>query len=127
MSMHRFRAIFLVGTIVAAACFAATTAAVADAPVAPSLGSNVVIFDPSMSQSQVQAMFDAVSSQQVNNQFGTQRFALLFRPGTYGSASNPLVLQMGYYMSLAGLGLSPNVFFINGATAPSTNASGTST
>src|SRR5713226_5868670 len=108
MSMHGFRAIFLAGTIVAAACFAAT-------PAAPSLGSNVVIFDPSMSQSQVQAMFDAVSSQQVNNQFGTQRFALLFRPGTYGSASNPLVLQMGYYMSLAGLGLSPNDVVINGA------------
>src|SRR6266851_3159395 len=115
MSMHGFRAIFLAGTIVAAACFAATTAAVADAPAAPSLGSNVVIFDPSMSQSQVQAMFDAVSSQQVNNQFGTQRSALLFRPGTYGSASNPLVLQMGYYMSLAGLGLSPNDVVINGA------------
>src|SRR5712691_161077 len=115
MSMHGFRAIFLAGTIVAAASFAATTAAVADAPAAPSLGSNVVIFDPSMSQSQVQAMFDAVSSQQVNNQFGTQRFALLFRPGTYGSASNPLALQMGYYMSLAGLGLSPNDVVINGA------------
>src|SRR5712691_120253 len=115
MSMHGFRAIFLAGTIVAAACFAATTAAVADAPATPSLGSNVVIFDPSMSQTQVQAMFDAVSKVQVNNQFGTQRFALLFKPGTYGSASNPLVLQMGYYMSLAGLGLSPNDVVINGA------------
>jgi hypothetical protein len=114
--MHRFRAIFVAGTIVAAACFAATTAAVvADAPAPTSLGSNVVIFDPSMSQSQVQAMFDSVSSVQVNNQFGTQRFALLFKPGTYGSAANPLVLQMGYYMSLAGLGQSPNDVVINGA------------
>jgi len=113
--MHRFRAIFVAGTIAAAACFAATTAAVADAPASPSLGSNVVIFDPSMSQSQVQAMFDSVSSVQVNNQFGTQRFALLFKPGTYGSADNPLVLQMGYYMSLAGLGQSPNDVVINGA------------
>src|SRR5258708_9154839 len=101
MSMHGFRAIFLAGTIVAAACFAATTAAVADAPAAPSLGSNVVIFDPSMSQSQVQAMFDSVSSQQVNNQFGSQRFALLFQPGTDGSASNPLVLQPVYNTSLS--------------------------
>ena len=113
--MRRFRAIFVAGTIVAAACFAATTAAVADTPAGPTLGSNVLIFDASMSQGQVQAMFDSVSSQQVNNQFGTQRFALLFKPGTYGSASNPLVLQMGYYMSLAGLGQSPNDVVINGA------------
>src|SRR4029077_669913 len=111
--MHRFRAIFVAGTIVAAACFAATTEAVADAPAATSLGSNVVIFDPSMSQSQVQTMFDSVSSVQVNNHFGTQRFALLFKPGTYGSADKPLVLQMGYYMSLAGLGQSPNDVVIN--------------
>src|SRR5258708_28474692 len=60
-------------------------------------------------------MFHDVTSQEVHNQFGTQCFALLFKPGTYGSASNPLVLQMGYYMRLAGLGLSPNDVVINGA------------
>src|SRR4029077_7376049 len=77
--------------------------------------SNVVIFDPTMSQSQVQALFDSVSSQQVNNQVGARRFTLLSNPGTYGSADKPLVLQMGYYMSLAGLGQSPNDVVINGA------------
>ena len=114
MSMRRLRAVVVVGAIIAAAGLAATPA-VADAPAAPSLGSNVVIFDPTMPQSQVQAAFDSVSSQQVNNQFGTKRFALLFKPGTYGSAADPLVLQMGYYMSLAGLGQSPNDVVINGA------------
>src|SRR5258708_10119910 len=103
MSMHGFRAIFLAGTIVAAACFAATTAAVADAPAAPSLGSNVVIFQPSMSQSQVQAMFHAGSGQKVNKQFGTQRFPRLIRPGTYCSASSRLCLHMGCYHRLPGL------------------------
>src|SRR5690242_5530992 len=78
-------------------------------------GPNVTVFDPSMPQSQIQADFDAISSLQVPNQFGTQRYALLFKPGTYGSASNPLVLQMGYYMTVAGLGLSPNDVVINGA------------
>jgi hypothetical protein len=82
---------------------------------APDFGSNVLIFDPSMPQSQVQATLNSVSGQQVNNQFGTQRYALLFEPGTYGSAANPLVFQVGYYTSVAGLGLSPNDVVINGA------------
>jgi hypothetical protein len=112
--MGRFRAVLVAGAIVAAACATATPAA-ADAPAAPHFGPNVIVFSPTMPQSQVQADFDLVSSQQVNNQFGTQRFALLFEPGTYGSASSPLVFQMGYYMSVAGLGQSPNDVVINGA------------
>ncbi len=102
------------GTILALAWGSGTTA-LADPSAAPNLGPNVYVFSPAMPQSQIQATFDSVSSQQVHNQFGTQRFALLFKPGTYGSASNPLVLQMGYYMSVAGLGLSPNDVVINGA------------
>jgi hypothetical protein len=112
--MRNFRAVFVVGMIVAAAC-AAATPAVAAAPAAPGFGSNVSIFNSSMPQSQIQAAIDSVSSQQVNGQFGTKRSALFFEPGTYGSASNPLVFQVGYYMSVAGLGLSPNDVVINGA------------
>jgi hypothetical protein len=112
--MRKFRAVFVAGMIVAAAC-AAATPAFADAPAAPNFGSNVLIFNSSMPQSQIQAAIDSVSSQQVNGQFGTKRSALLFEPGTYGSASNPLVFQVGYYMSVAGLGLSPNDVVINGA------------
>ena len=78
-------------------------------------GPNVYVFSPTMPQSQIQATVDSVSSQQVNNQFGTQRFALFFKPGTYGSATNPLVIQVGYYTSVAGLGLSPDDVVINGA------------
>jgi hypothetical protein len=114
MSMRKFRAVLVVGAIVAVACVVATPA-VADAPAAPNFGSNVIIFNPTMPQSQVQAALDSVSGQQVNNQFGTQRYALLFVPGTYGSAANPLVFQVGYYTSVAGLGLSPNDVVINGA------------
>ena len=36
------------------------------------------------------------------NQFGTQRYALLFEPGTYGSTADPLVFPVGYYESVAG-------------------------
>ncbi|GCE09444.1 adenylyl cyclase [Dictyobacter aurantiacus] len=78
-------------------------------------GPNVYIFNPSMPQSEIQATVDAVANQQIPNQFGTQRYALLFEPGTYGSSSNPLNFQVGYYTQVEGLGLSPNDVVINGS------------
>ncbi len=109
-------------SVIAIVCAAISGAAVTPALVAtaassgpPNFGSNVHVFSPAMAQSQVQATLDAVSGVQVNSQFGTQRAALLFEPGAYGSASNPLVFQVGYYTSVVGLGLSPNDVVINGA------------
>ena len=84
------------------------------APV-PDFGPNVLIFKPSMPQSQIQAAVDAIAAQQVPNQFGSQRYALLFEPGTYGSATNPLNFQVGYYTEVAGLGASPGDVVINGS------------
>ena len=80
----------------------------------PDFGPNVMIFDPSMPITQIQAAVDAVANQQVSNQFGTQRYALLFKPGTYGSAAQPLDFQVGYYTEVAGLGATPNDVIING-------------
>ena len=113
--MHGFRAIFLAGTIIAAGCFAATTAAVADAPAAPDFGANVHIFNPSMDQATIQAKLNAIAAAQVNNEFGPRRDAVLFEPGTYGTKSNPLNFQVGYYTEVAGLGLSPDDVVINGS------------
>jgi hypothetical protein len=80
----------------------------------PSFGPNVYIFTPSMPQSQIQATVDSIANQQISNQFGTQRYALLFEPGTYGSAADPLTFQVGYYTEVAGLGGSPGDVTING-------------
>jgi hypothetical protein len=80
----------------------------------PDFGPNVKIFDPSMSTSQIKATVDAIASQQVSNEFGTQRYALLFMPGTYGSVADPLNFQVGYYTEVAGLGSSPNDVGVNG-------------
>ncbi len=96
---------------------AAVTATVDPAvPVAgePDFGPNVYVFTPSTPQSQIQATVDAISAQQISNQFGTQRYALLFEPGTYGSAADPLSFQVGYYTEVAGLGNSPGDVTING-------------
>ena len=111
----------VVAALVALACAAptggvATTALAAPpGPSQPDFGPNVLVFSPGMQQSQIQAMVDAVAVQQVPNQFGSQRFALLFEPGTYGSAQTPLIFQVGYYTTVAGLGASPSDVTINGA------------
>ena len=83
-------------------------------PAAADLGPNVKVFDPSMPTSEIQATVDAVAAQQRSNQFGTQRDALLFKPGTYGTAADPLNLEVGYYTEVAGLGASPRDVTING-------------
>ena len=80
----------------------------------PNLGPNVYVFTPDMPQSQIQATVDSIANQQISNQFGTQRYALLFEPGTYGSAADPLSFQVGYYTEVAGLGASPKDVTING-------------
>ena len=90
-------------------------AAPATPPGQPNFGPNVYVFSPSMPQSQIQATVDSIASQQVGNQFGTQRYALLFEPGTYGSAADPLIFQVGYYTAVAGLGAAPGDVVINGA------------
>jgi hypothetical protein len=92
----------------------AVAAAVA-APGQPDLGPNVYVFDPSMSQSEIQQTVDAVAAQQLTNQFGTQRYALLFKPGSYGTVAHPLNFQVGYYTDVAGLGASPGDVVINGS------------
>src|SRR5260370_35889302 len=73
----------------------------------PNFGQSVYVFNPNMSPSDIQATVDAVASEQVSNQFGTQRYALLFEPGTYGSRATPPIFQVGYYTTVAGLRPSP--------------------
>jgi hypothetical protein len=100
---------------VAAAFLLALALSGGAAAATPDLGPNVIVFDSSMPTSQIQATVDTIASKQVSNQFGTDRYALLFEPGTYGSASDPLNFQVGYYTSIAGLGRSPGDVVINGS------------
>jgi len=93
-------------------------------PAKPNLGPNVLTFSPVMAQSDIQAAVNAVAAQQVSNQFGAQRYALLFEPGTYGTSSNPLNFQVGYYTAVAGLGMSPDDVVINGSVYVRNQCSG---
>jgi hypothetical protein len=75
-----------------------------------SLGANVIVFDPSMSTASIQSQADTIFNQQESNQFGTQRYVLAFKPGTY----NGLNIQVGFYTSVVGLGQNPDDTHING-------------
>lgn len=77
-------------------------------------GPNVKIFDPSMPIADIQATVDAIANQQLDNEMGTERYTLLFKPGTYGTVAHPLIFQVGYYTEVAGLGASPTDVTING-------------
>ena len=98
------------------------TASAAPAPVpapgptapGPDLGANVTVFDPSMPVAQIQARADALWASQRDNEMGEQRYALLFRPGTYGTAEQPLQIKVGYYTEVAGLGSSPSAVVLRG-------------
>ena len=69
-----------------------------------------------MAQSAIQHDLDAISTQQVplSAQFDSNRYAIFFEPGTYGSATAPLIFQVGYYTEVAGLGAMPSDTTING-------------
>ncbi|WP_329540534.1 coagulation factor 5/8 type domain-containing protein [Streptomyces sp. NBC_01358] len=72
------------------------------------LGPNVMVFDPSMPD--IQAKVDEVFKQQESAQFGTGRYALMFKPGTYDKIN----AQIGFYTQIAGLGLNPDDTTFNG-------------
>ncbi|MGO8960562.1 MAG: hypothetical protein ACLQFR_24780, partial [Streptosporangiaceae bacterium] len=97
-------------------------AATADASPCPdanvaAFGANVCIFNDTMSQDAIQADLNTISTQQVPvaSQFDSQRYAIFFQPGTYGSPADPLVFQVGYYTEVAGLGYMPQDTVVNGA------------
>src|SRR5258706_14111717 len=89
----RSRSIFAAVVLVAFACMVTTSgvafastatssgvtalAAPSAPPSPPNFGQNVYIFNPGMPQSQIQATVNSIANQQVPNQFGTQRYALL--------------------------------------------------
>jgi hypothetical protein len=95
----------------------APAAASASASSGPPFGPNVVVFNPSMPQSEIQSELNAIAAQQVpsSSQFDTQRYAIFFEPGTYGSSTDPLIFQVGYYTQVAGLGAQPGDVTIDGA------------
>lgn len=80
----------------------------------PLFGPNVFIFDPSMDPTQINNTINQIYNNQRFNEFGENRYALLFKPGNYGSNVN-VDIKVGYYTHVAGLGKSPDDVVITGA------------
>ncbi|RDW63745.1 hypothetical protein BP6252_11290 [Coleophoma cylindrospora] len=72
-------------------------------------GPNVFVFDPSMAADVIEAQVTSIFKQMESNEFGPQRYAILFKPGSY-----PLLFDVGFYTSIAGLGQNPDDVLITG-------------
>lgn len=84
-------------------------------------GENVFVFDPAMDMGEVQALIDSLHAGQLfpQNEFSRNRYALLFKPGTY-----KLDIKVGYYMHVMGLGESPEDVVIIGAVRSNSDQGG---
>jgi len=78
-------------------------------PMAPDFGQNVLILDPGMSSTDIQGKLDALFKQQESNQFGPERYAVLFKPGVYHNK-----VKLGFYTQLLGLGQFPDDVMLQG-------------
>ena len=64
---------------------------------------------PAMSTTTIQNDINAVYNTQQSNQFGTQRYELMFEPGTYNVS-----VPVGFYTEVVGLGQNPTQTVITG-------------
>jgi len=78
-------------------------------PVTPDFGANVIILDPAMSSAEIQGKLDTLFKQQESNQFGPERYAVLFKPGVYHNK-----VKLGFYTQLLGLGQFPDDVILQG-------------
>jgi hypothetical protein len=102
---------FVFGTLLVSGAF--NTSALAQSgssKAAPDFGPNVFIFDPNTPASQILSTLTSISNE---DQFSANRYAVLFKPGTY-SVEAPI----GYYESIAGLGQTPGAVTIDGFITP---------
>jgi hypothetical protein len=76
---------------------------------APNFGSNVYVFDTSMSTSTIQSDINNVWNQQQSNDMGTARYEFMFEPGTYNVS-----VPVGFYTEVVGLGQNPSQTVITG-------------
>ncbi|MCU1509595.1 MAG: hypothetical protein JWQ12_1860 [Glaciihabitans sp.] len=113
--------LLLGAALLAAGSGAAPAFAVVDPDANPNFGPNVTIFSPDQSVDSINATLAGISHE---TEFSSNRHAVFFLPGTYGSAAgedDPSTAtgivngEVGYYTAVAGLGSTPDDVTINGA------------
>src|SRR5271165_4065288 len=102
----------LASMTVLASLLAATPKAIADGKAANTtvFGPNVFVFEPTMPAPDLEKTANDIFSKMEKNHFGSERYALLFKPGTYKVDFN-----VGFYTHVAGLGRNPDDVQIDGA------------
>jgi hypothetical protein len=75
----------------------------------PNFGPNVNVYDPSTPTATIQNRLNQLFTAQERNQFGPERYAVLFKPGNYTADVN-----LGFFEQVAGLGMSPDDVNLNG-------------
>ncbi|MFI6762799.1 adenylyl cyclase [Micromonospora sp. NPDC050417] len=110
VSLRRILAAVPAALLTVGATVVPTSAAAAHSGGRPDFGPNVFVYDPSTPVAQIQAKFDELFALQEENEMGTNRYAILFKPGRYDVNG-----KLGYYTMVAGLGQSPDDVDINGA------------
>lgn len=75
----------------------------------PDFGPNTFVYSPSTPQAEIQNRLTSIANEMKTNQFGPQRYAVLFRPGTYNADVN-----LRFYTHVAGLGMHPDDVNLNG-------------
>ncbi|MCI4064087.1 adenylyl cyclase [Micromonospora sp. R77] len=76
----------------------------------PDFGPNVFVYDPTTPVEEIQSTLDRLFTAQEHNEMGTDRYAVLFKPGRY-----EVNAKLGYYTTVAGLGSHPDDVEIHGA------------
>jgi len=75
----------------------------------PDFGPNVLVFDPRMPATTIQAQIDQAYAVERLSEFGSARYAMLFLPGEYH-----VDVPIGFYTEVVGLGASPDTVHITG-------------
>jgi hypothetical protein len=109
-SRRRYLPLVASAALLAAAGVVPSAGAAAADSAAPDFGPNVFVYDPSTPVAEIQAKLDSLAAQQDSNEMGTNRYAVLFKPGSYDVNA-----RLGYYTTVAGLGRNPDDVNIHGA------------
>lgn len=109
----------------AIACLATLCVSATVLAQAPQFGPNVSVFSPHDSPAAIQQEIDKIYSIEQHSEFGVERHAFLFLPGTYH-----VDVPVGFYTEVAGLGQTPDDTHLIGnvhvdAAAPNNNATTT--
>ena len=95
---------------------ASAFAAVASVDEAKLFGPNTVVFSPTDPIEKIDSICESIVKKQHHSQFGTARYAILFKPGDYTASKKPI--NVGYYTQVLGLGRTPHEVKLSNIKTP---------